>query len=193
MSVIITAKNEEQYIGKCISSILKQNYANFEIIFVDAKSDDSTLEIVNKLKKTQNLFPNCKKIEIISVHANSPAKGRNIGVKISRGEIIAFTDADCIAHTTWITNMVSIINKYDETIVGGPNILCHENSTNFLSSVDSVLSTYLGSGGSAQFLKISQINEVSAIPACNMGMSKKLFNEIHGFDESMKFNEDSDL
>ena len=180
-------------VEKAVLSILEQSYENFELIFVDAQSGDSTLGILDGLKKMESSFPNCKRFEIVSQEADSPAAGRNIGVNIAHGTILAFTDADCVADKDWLDNMVRIMDVHKASMIGGPSDLSRANQSRFLSVMDRVLGSFLGSGGSAQFMQISETKTVSAIPSCNMGIKRDLFEKANGFDESMRYNEDSDL
>ena len=190
VSVVITTRNEENMIEDCIMSILEQDYANYEQIVVDAKSSDSTFQKISGMASKAS--KKCKRFLFLSEEADTPAKGRNIGVRAAYGDIIAFTDGDCIAEKDWITNLVSHIPE-ESGCVGGPNILKHSKKSKILDAIDSVLGTRLGSGGSPQFLRIEKVSEVYAIPSCNFAIQKKLFDNIGGFDERLRFNEDSDL
>jgi glycosyltransferase involved in cell wall biosynthesis len=190
VSVVITTRNEETRIEDCIISVLEQTYPNFELIVVDAKSSDRTFEKLSRLAPRSS--KNCRRYLYLSEDADSPARGRNIGVKIASGKIVAFTDGDCVAERDWLANLVAHIPK-ELGCVGGPNILCHARRSKILDAIDSVLGTYLGSGGSPQFLRIDEVCEVYAIPSCNFAIQKNLFDCIGGFDETLKSNEDSDL
>jgi hypothetical protein len=77
--------------------------------------------------------------------------------------------------------------------VGGPNILKHPKDTSVAEAMDSVLSTYLGSGGSPQFMKIRKEREVYVTPGCNLGIARSLYDLLGGFDERLRYNEDSDI
>ena len=193
VSVVITARNEENMITDCVVSILEQSYPNFEVIIVvDTKSSDGTLEKVSRLESFSTSFKNCKRFLFLSKAAETPGIGRNMGVKAANGRIIAFTDADCIAERDWLNNLVKCIPK-ELGCVGGPNIPRHLRTSKIVDAIDSVLGTYLGSGGSPQFLKIGKIREVYAIPSCNFAIPKIIFQAIGGFDETLRCNEDSDL
>lgn len=192
VSIIITAFNEEKMISNCLKSILTQTYSNFEIIYIDARSTDNTIEKANEVKSEQGVFSNCKRFVVVSMDAKSPAIGRNLGVKMANGQIIAFTDADCIVDKDWLVNLVPNFNK-DVGAVGGPNILRHFKESKIINVLDEVLGSYLGSSGAPQFLKIKKTKQVYGIPACNMAISKKLFDELNGFDEKLRYNEDTDL
>ena len=192
VSVVITGRNEAEMIGRCIKSVLEQDYPNFEMVFVDAKSTDGTYEKVVELQKQSASYSNCKSFAVISANADTPGIGRNIGVDSARGQVIAFTDADCLPDKNWLTKLVDLLGT-QIGIVGGPNLLKHTKSNMVLSAIDAVLGTTLGSGGTPQFLDIDKVSEVYALPACNMAMSKATFEEVGGFDAKLKYNEDSDL
>ncbi|PWU78936.1 MAG: hypothetical protein DLM72_20035 [Candidatus Nitrosopolaris wilkensis] len=192
VSVVVTTRNESDTIIDCITSIFEQTYPNFEVIIIDAKSSDGTFERTVELESLSRSFTNCKRYFFCSEEANSPAKGRNVGVKAAHGTILAFTDGDCVAEKDWLTNLVKYIPK-NTGIVGGPNILRHFKTSKIIDTIDNVLGTYLGSGGSPQFLQIGKVSEVCGVSSCNLAIQKSLFDSIGGFNERLRYNEDSDL
>ena len=190
-SVVIIGKNEQDTIESCIISIFNQTYPDFEIIYVDDNSSDDTMVKAQRLK---NIMPNknCKRYEIISVSSGYPSKNRNIGSKIAKGTVIAFIDADCIAEQNWLLNLISKLPNASG-VVGGPLTLRHKNNSNTTKAIDSVLTSFLGSGGSALFYKIKEDRQVAAVPAGNMAIHKHLLEKLGGFNEKLRYNEDSFL
>lgn len=191
VSVVITGRNEKDTIQKCITSVLNQTYPNFEILYIDSKSSDGTFEIAVRLQNYSNT-PNCRGYVSLSLETNSPARGRNYGVKNSSGSIIAFIDADCIAEKDWLENLIKHFSV-NTMIVGGPNVLRHIKETKIIVAIEQVLGTFFATGGSAQFMKIEKLSYVRALSSSNLAIQKKLLVEIGGFDESLRYNEDSDL
>ena len=191
VSIVITGRNEKDTIEKCITSVINQTYPNFEIIYIDSKSSDGTFEIAVRLQNYANIS-NCRGYLSLSLETNSPAGGRNYGVKYSSGSIIAFIDADCVAESDWLENLIKYFSN-DTMIVGGPNILRHIKDTKIIVAIEHILGTFFATGGSAQFMKIEKLTYVRALSTCNLAIQKKLFVEIGGFDESLRYNEDSDL
>ena len=192
VSVVIIGKNEKDTIERCILSIFNQSYSNFEIIYVDDKSTDNTLEKAQQLKNISDSKKNCRRYLTLSVETNFPSKNRNIGIKASKGDIIAFIDGDCIAEQDWLENL----NQQFSTkvgIVGGPIALGHSKNSITTKAIDIVLASYLGSGGSALFYQIKGDREVDEVPAGNMAVYKQLLEKYGGFDENLRYNEDSDL
>ncbi|HEY4681339.1 MAG TPA: glycosyltransferase [Nitrosarchaeum sp.] len=93
VSIILPARNEEEFIGKCLDSLIKQDYTNYEIIVIDDSSDDATGKIISEYAK--------KNPKIIPVSAQiKPDRwmGKNWacmqGYKKATGELLLFTDAD---------------------------------------------------------------------------------------------------
>lgn len=89
ISIILPIFNKETKIARCIDSILKQTYSNFEVILVDDKSTDSSGEICDRYSKMY--------VNIFTIHCEKnggPGKARNIGLDNVRGEYIAFADPD---------------------------------------------------------------------------------------------------
>lgn len=83
-SIIIPAYNASKTIKKCLDSIFKQNFSDFEVILVNDCSTDKTKEIVDQYN-----------IKQICLEKNSgPAAARNIGIKQAKGKIIVFIDSD---------------------------------------------------------------------------------------------------
>lgn len=190
-SVVIIGKNEQDTIESCIMSILNQTYPDFEIIYVDDNSSDETMVKAQRLK---NIIPNkkCKRYEIILTSTGYPSKNRNIGSKIAKGTVVAFIDADCIAEPDWLFNLISKLPN-ESGLVGGPLTLRHKSNSKITKAIDSVLTSFLGSGGSAQFYEIKEDREVAAVPAGNMAIHKHLLEKLGGFNEKLRFNEDSFL
>jgi glycosyltransferase involved in cell wall biosynthesis len=92
ISVVIPVFNAQEYIENTVDSVINQEYKNWELIIIDDCSTDDSLSIVETKYKSN------KKIEIIKLERNSggPAKPRNIGIKNSNGDFIAFLDQDDI-------------------------------------------------------------------------------------------------
>ena len=102
ISIIIRTKNEERWIGHCLSMIFKQDYKNFEVILVDNESIDHTLEIANR-------FPILKKVTIKDF---KPGFALNEGIRLSSGEFIVCLSAHCIPkNTNWLSSLIKNFNN----------------------------------------------------------------------------------
>ena len=88
VSIIIPAYNADRFINETISSVIKQTYTNWELIIVNDGSTDNTLNIVENYCKADH------RISIISKRNTGVSDSRNIGITHSKGQLIAFLDAD---------------------------------------------------------------------------------------------------
>lgn len=110
ISVVIPNYNNAATIGKCLEAAFDSQYGNYEVIVVDDKSEDHSVEIIKQ-------YP-CKLI-CLENHAGA-SKARNTGGKNSIGEFIFFIDADCLLQkdTLSIVNR-TILSLHHHTIVSG--------------------------------------------------------------------------
>jgi len=98
-SIIIPAYNEERDIGKCLDSLGKQSYKNYEIIVVDDGSKDATRKIIGKFKK----------VKLIEGEHKGPGFSRNLGAKKAKGKILVFVDADMTFDRDYLKNLIKPI------------------------------------------------------------------------------------
>ena len=115
-SIVVTSYNSSKYIKKTLNSLRHQNFQNFEVLMVDDGSSDNTISIANKFK-LQKKF----KFKIIELsHKGSPARSRNMGIKLSKGKYIFFLDADDL----FFKNKLSYINK--NLLTKNPDVIYHD-------------------------------------------------------------------
>lgn len=109
ISFIVPVYNGEQYINKCVNSILNQTNRNFEIIIIDDGSNDNSLEICREYEKIYN------NIYVYTQINQGVSVARNNGLKNSKGEWIAFVDVDDQIAPNYIESVLYYINekKYD--------------------------------------------------------------------------------
>jgi len=111
VSVIVPVYNAQQEISKLIEGLLGQSYPRelLEVIIVDNNSNDKTKDII-KAFSVKLLEEN----EIQSSYA-----ARNKAIKIANGEILAFTDSDCIVTREWVHEGVKVLLSDKADMVGG--------------------------------------------------------------------------
>jgi len=112
VSIILPARNEEEFIGKCLDSLSKQDYQNYEIIVIDDSSNDSTWKIISEHAKINS--------KIIPVSAKPKPDGwigKNWacmeGYHKATGELLLFTDADTNHSKNVISLAVAHLNSFD--------------------------------------------------------------------------------
>lgn len=113
VSVIIPVYNVEKYLKRCIDSLIKQTFQNYELILINDGSKDSSLEILETYK-------NNKKIRVFDQKNMGPAKTRNKGIKLSKGKYVMFIDSDDYVLPDYIEHYYQAIQKGDlDLVIGG--------------------------------------------------------------------------
>ena len=185
VSVVVPCHNEAKYLEQCIKSIIEQSdYNNInEIFIVDDGSTDETPQILKNLKKKFN------KLQIITTDGIGPSAARNIAMKLSKSEFIAFLDADDYWDKDKLKKQLTVFN-YDPTIG-----LVYGNYWDF-SKLDASDST-LVSVGSFNLNDQDQLtkyflNDGPILPSTAI-YRRKVFSTVGFFNEKLKFGEETEL
>jgi len=103
VSVIVCVRNRPEQILHCLESLAASDYVNFEVVVVDDGSTDHTPEVVEQFAADRaEGF-----VRLVRNPQNRGVSGaRNSGIAAAAGEIILFTDSDCIVASDWISRMV---------------------------------------------------------------------------------------
>ena len=118
VSVIIPVYNTEEYVGRCVESVMAQTYADIEIILIDDGSDDASLSICQSLQCRDN------RITLVSQDNRGASMARNRGLDITKGEYIMFVDSDDWIEPEMTQSLVSLMEKTSVDIVVSP--LCDD-------------------------------------------------------------------
>lgn len=108
VSVVIPAHNAANFIEKCLLSLEKQTFKDFEVIVVDDGSDDNTAQVASRF------------VRVIRSGKNlGEGAARNLGVREAKGEILVFTDADVVAPCDWLAKIVRNMQVHNVKCTGG--------------------------------------------------------------------------
>ena len=112
VSVVVPSYNRANYLENCIKSILKQTYANIEVIIVDDGSTDNTGDIVRSFSD--------ERIKYVKQSNNGACSARNNGIDHAKGNLIAFNDSDDIWKEDKVEKQLDFImsNNYDMVFCG---------------------------------------------------------------------------
>ena len=172
-SIIIAARNEEMNIGKCLDSLLAQDFprSQMEIIVVDDQSDDQTAAIVSTYAD--------KGIRLISVR-NEEAFGKKAaiarGIAAASHPIIITTDADCKFPPRWLNTMLCFREDMDAVFVAAPVQFRKEISLleRFQSLDFMALQGITAAGVSGKYLNMCN--------GANLLYTKEAFSAVNGFE-----------
>jgi O-antigen biosynthesis protein len=166
VSVVICAYDADRTIDPCLASLEKLRYPNYEVVVVNDGSRDGTRAISERYAES-----NPRLFRLINQENKGLSVARNVGMEAASGEIIAYTDSDCVVDPDWLTYLVY---KFQAgfVAVGGPN---------FPPPEESAVAAYVAAspGGPTHVLLNDEVAE--HIPGCNMAFRKRALEEVGGF------------
>lgn len=112
VSIITANYNSEKYIEQTIQSVLAQTYSNWEMIIVDDKSVDASVQIIEKYAAVDN------RIKLIQKEINAgPTAARNEAIKNAKGDFIAMLDSDDVWMPEKLQKQIEILTKQKDTVI----------------------------------------------------------------------------
>src|SRR6266853_139581 len=163
VSVVVCAYNAERTMNQCLASLAALNYPDYEVIVVNDGSRDRTLEIAES-------HGYCR---IISQSNQGLSVARNVGAEAATGEIVAYTDSDCVTDPDWLSYLVAKMEASNLAACGGPNFPPPEDTL-----VPAVVA--VAPGGPTHVLLSDEIAE--HIAGCNMAFRREALMRLGGFD-----------
>lgn len=116
VSIVVPTLNRKKNLKNCIKSLLNLDYpsSQFEIIVVDNGSTDGTIDLLTR---------EFSRVKVIIEKRRNSCYARNAGWKNAKGQIVAYTDDDCIVDRAWLITLVSGFVSGEIGAVGGPLLL----------------------------------------------------------------------
>lgn len=112
ISIIIPIYDVQEYLPKCLDSVIAQSYSDLQIILVDDGSSDDSFEICCTYKEKDS------RIEVYSQYNQGVSAARNLGLKHSIGKWIAFIDADDWIEANFIKTLYSAAKTQTDIVIG---------------------------------------------------------------------------
>lgn len=122
-SIIIPVYNAENYLERCIESVLNQTESSFELLLINDGSTDRSLEICNHFAERDS------RIIVFTQENAGVSSARNIGISNASGEYITFVDSDDFVGKSFLSNFSEVLNKESSDLVISGFNLYYENDT----------------------------------------------------------------
>ena len=162
--MVVCSYNGGRTLDGCLKSLQKVDYPDFEVILVNDGSTDDVPEIAERYEPWLRVF-----------HQENQglSAARNVGMDLSEGEIIVYTDDDCFVDEDWLYYLVSRLLETRASGVGGPNLLPEEDGP--------VAACVSASPGTPAHILIDD-TVAEHVPGCNMAFWADRLRHIKGFD-----------
>ena len=170
VSIIVPAYNEEVTAVRSINSLLKQNYPDFDIIFVDDGSKDKTYSIV------ETAFPNHPKVKVLTKTNGGKASALNFGIKNTTADFVICIDADTqLAPDALEKLMAKFVDPSVAAVAGNVKV---GNRVNFLTRWQDIEYT---TAQNFDRMAFDYLNAITVVPGAIGAFRKSVVLEIGGF------------
>lgn len=179
VSVIVPTYNRRASLACCLARLAVLDYAAYDVTVVDDGSNDDTAQFVRACFPTFRLLRR-------GVNGG-PAAARNLGVAASTGDILAFTDDDCVVPRDWLRRHLRHFADSRVGAVGGPQV----------PSDPSFFDRRLLAHYADQFLRrprrIERVEGWDSLWTCNLTVRREAFSKAAPFDEAFRTGSDSEF
>jgi glycosyltransferase involved in cell wall biosynthesis len=186
VSVVVPTYNRASVLRRCLEALTAQEYpGRLEIIVVDDGSTDGTPQVVEEFAS--------RGVRYLRQANRGPAAARNRGIFAAGGEIIAFTDDDCLPPPDWVSRLVQGYLEHPEVAgVGGYLAPPAEMRDNPIAQYERSLGREVYGAGEEEIVAGF---DCPAGGTANMSYRRQVLEEVGGFDESFLYaaGEDADL
>lgn len=176
VTVVVPAYNAARTIEQCLSALMGQSYPRelFEVIVVDDGSTDQTSQTIKQ-------FP----VQYIHQNNQGPATARNAGAAAGIGDILLFTDADCVPDPHWIEEMTTAFED--------PQVMAVKGA--YRSRQPEMVARFAQIEFEERFDLLERAGTTDMVDTYAAGYRAQLFRELGGFDTRFPVanNEDTEL
>jgi cellulose synthase/poly-beta-1,6-N-acetylglucosamine synthase-like glycosyltransferase len=163
ISVVVPARNAGRTIGGCLDSLVAQSepLERYEVIVVDDGSTDDTCQVVQGYEVT-----------LLDQPQKGPAAARNRGVAASSGEVVLFTDADCVPDGRWIEEMV---RPFEDPGISGVKGV-------YRTRQRGIVPRFVQCEYEERYGKMARLKQIDFIDTYSAGYRREVFLSVGGFD-----------
>lgn len=176
ISVIIPAHNAERTLPYTLQALQNQTLPKnlYEVIVVDDASTDQTGSVAKEYG-----------VRYRKQNKEGPAAARNLGVRVARGDIVIFTDSDCIPKEDWIERMVE---PFEDPMVAGV-------MGRYLTRQNKLAARFVQLEFEERFSILKKFDSIDLVPSFAAAFRRRVFEEVGGFDAHYPLanNEDVEL
>lgn len=172
ISIIVPVYNVEEYLPKCLDSIIQQSYKNIEVLLINDGSTDNSLKICEEYKKYDN------RITIFSQENSGLSSARNLGLDNALGSFISFIDSDDYVSPDFITDLYSLLKNTSSNIAMCNYMQVQASELNPISSQSIPLKIQEYSGCEYLHLLYSKEFAVGKIVVWNKLYSRSIWDNL---------------
>ena len=165
VSIVVPARDASRLIADCVHALLSQEECpfSFEVLVVDDGSSDDTAAVARQAGA-----------RVLSISPSGPAAARNRGVAVTTGDIVVFTDADCVPDPGWLSRMVAPFADSEVTATKGV----------YRTEQRSLAARFVQQEYESRYRRMSGRESIDFIDTYAAAFRRDRFVEAGGFDEN---------
>jgi lipopolysaccharide/colanic/teichoic acid biosynthesis glycosyltransferase len=177
VSVIVPAFNAATTLGQCLTALLNQTVprSRYEIIVVDDGSLDATADVATRYGS--------EGVQLVRQHNQGAAGARNTGVAHAEGDLLLFTDSDCVPQPDWIERMLAAFDDPDTVGAKGT----------YLTRQRRLVARFVQIEYEDRYDRMRDQERIDFIDTYSAGYRRDVFQKNGGFDISVRFVEDQEF
>jgi glycosyltransferase involved in cell wall biosynthesis len=170
VSVVVCTIERPEQLDQCLRSILASDYPAFEVVVADQSHDDRNSRVVSRLADAR--------VRLVRLDRAGKTRAANSAVALARGDILAFTDDDCMVPQTWLRRAGALLaERPDEGLIFGAVV----------AGPSDPRGVYVTTFEPTSFRRFTSTHERSSVHGmgCNLVIRREVVNRIGGFDECL--------
>ena len=171
ISIVIPTRDRPGALDSCLGALAEQTLSpeRFEVVVVDDGGVVELGDLVDRHRDSLRISLNRR------VHSG-PAAARNAGAEVARGEVLAFTDDDCLPDADWLAAITAAVERSPGSIVGGKTV--NALVSNRCAEASQSVITHMYEDG------LRRTGELPFVTSNNLALDRELFDTLGGFDAS---------
>ena len=163
--MVVPCRNAERHVARCLDALAAQEPFGgaYEVVVVDDRSTDRSADLVLE-----------RGVRLLRSPGTGPYTARNLGIRATDGDVVAFTDADCEAAPDWLRRIAEEFERAGTAIVVGPRLPADRRRLSLVSAYERAKDAYVFGGRRAQLYYAS---------AQNMAVRRSAFERFGLFRE----------
>ena len=183
-SLITPTFGRPEEVTEFLESLTHQEYTDFEVIVSDGTPGDALRPALKRFEGTTT-YP----LQLLHVEYLPVSDARNLAARHANGEWMIFLDSDCLIPPGYLQAVDEGLKHQSLDVFGGPDA-AHASFTTLQKAISYSMTSFLTTGG----IRGREKSTATYYPrGFNMGMRKSVFEQVHGYDETLKCAEDVDL
>jgi glycosyltransferase involved in cell wall biosynthesis len=173
VSVIVAARDEEHTLPDCLRALQTQQYAGeFEVIVVDDRSGDDTAGVVRRFAED---WPALRLVRVTERTLRCPKKNAlAVGIESSRGQLLLFTDADCVPAPEWVSSTAGAFEADVGMVIGYAAAKPGRRWVHKLLALDNLAVAAMGAGSTGMGAPLSCSGR-------NLAFRRRVYDQVGGY------------